>query len=165
MWGLLDVRHLDASFQTWLFAAAAVTSKHRGQAAEDAATYLGALSLATAEGPTSLNALRFAKSMHVTSVATIKRAMGEGMSLEKASLLARFRSFFSSSRYTLDAQRDVILSATQAAVMPWQRVSAGTADCDFCRMLIRRGPVYTSQSSQFRSHDNCDCLAEPVFGA
>jgi hypothetical protein len=44
----------------------------------------------------------------------------------------------------------------------WQRVGAG--GCDFCRMLIGRGAVYTEASADFASHDHCGCSASPVFG-
>lgn len=44
----------------------------------------------------------------------------------------------------------------------WQRTGSG--ECDFCEMLIARGAVYTEQTVQFASHDNCNCAAVPAFG-
>lgn len=44
----------------------------------------------------------------------------------------------------------------------WMRVGAG--ECDFCRMLIGRGAVYTEATADFESHDHCKCQAEPEFG-
>lgn len=41
----------------------------------------------------------------------------------------------------------------------WMRV--GDGGCDFCRMLIGRGAVYTEASADFESHDHCNCGAAP----
>lgn len=43
----------------------------------------------------------------------------------------------------------------------WKRV--GTGRCDFCRLLIGRGAVYTEQSADFKSHDHCGCGAAPAW--
>lgn len=44
----------------------------------------------------------------------------------------------------------------------WAR--GGTGNCDFCRMLIGRGAVYTEATADFESHDHCGCVAVPEFG-
>lgn len=44
----------------------------------------------------------------------------------------------------------------------WQR--NGSGECDWCTMLINRGPVYSEASVDFAAHDNCRCDAEPAFG-
>lgn len=43
----------------------------------------------------------------------------------------------------------------------WMRTGVG--ECDFCRMLIGRGAVYTESTADFASHDHCQCGAEPAF--
>lgn len=43
----------------------------------------------------------------------------------------------------------------------WMRV--GNGECDFCRMLIGRGAVYTEASADFLSHDACRCGAAPEW--
>lgn len=43
----------------------------------------------------------------------------------------------------------------------WMRT--GTPRCDFCRMLIGRGAVYTEASADFESHDHCNCAAVPAW--
>jgi len=43
----------------------------------------------------------------------------------------------------------------------WKRVGSGK--CEFCRMLIGRGAVYTEATAQFKSHDHCGCSAVPVW--
>jgi hypothetical protein len=47
------------------------------------------------------------------------------------------------------------------AARGWKRVGAG--GCDFCRMLIGRGAVYTESSVEFEAHDHCNCGAEPAW--
>jgi hypothetical protein len=44
----------------------------------------------------------------------------------------------------------------------WQRVTSG-GSCDFCTMLAGRGAIYTESSSDFESHDHCNCSAEPAW--
>lgn len=44
----------------------------------------------------------------------------------------------------------------------WQRSASG--GCPFCQMLAGRGAVYTRSTVTFAAHDNCNCVAVPVFG-
>lgn len=43
----------------------------------------------------------------------------------------------------------------------WRRVGSG--GCDFCKMLLSRGAVYSESTASFKSHDHCGCSAEPVW--
>jgi hypothetical protein len=43
----------------------------------------------------------------------------------------------------------------------WMRVGSGR--CDFCRMLIGRGAVYTESTVDFHAHDHCGCGATPAW--
>lgn len=67
-------------------------------------------------------------------------------------------------RIIANADRDTIRvsSVTDRGARGWARAGSGT--CDFCRMLIGRGAVYTEETSQFESHDRCGCVGVPVFG-
>lgn len=62
------------------------------------------------------------------------------------------------------ASRDTMTSATydDPQARGWQR--QGRGECNFCRMLIGRGAVYTRKSVNFGAHDNCKCVAVPAFG-
>ncbi|WP_188491989.1 VG15 protein [Williamsia phyllosphaerae] len=62
------------------------------------------------------------------------------------------------------ASRDTLTIATDRdpQARGWQR--AGRGECEFCRMLIGRGVVYTRSSVNFGAHDNCKCVAVPAFG-
>lgn len=52
-------------------------------------------------------------------------------------------------------------SIADPAARGWKRV--GTGRCDFCRMLISRGAVYTEATVNFRAHDHCGCGAAPAW--
>lgn len=44
----------------------------------------------------------------------------------------------------------------------WRRIARPGA-CSFCRMLADRGGVYREKTAYFASHENCHCVAQPVF--
>lgn len=43
----------------------------------------------------------------------------------------------------------------------WKRTGKG--DCEFCRMLIGRGAVYSEATADFPAHDHCNCAAVPAW--
>lgn len=63
-------------------------------------------------------------------------------------------------RVVTDGARQTIVgsAARDPGGVGWARVGAG--GCDFCRMLIGRGAVYSSEATaSFDSHDHCGCDA------
>lgn len=68
-------------------------------------------------------------------------------------------------RYVVDAHTTTVVEAARsdAAAKGWRREGAGA--CDFCRMLIGRGEVYSADTAGFASHDRCHCVAVPAFNA
>lgn len=52
-------------------------------------------------------------------------------------------------------------SSRDPLAVGWMRVGAGA--CDFCRMLIARGAVYTEETVNFGAHDHCNCQAAPKW--
>lgn len=69
-------------------------------------------------------------------------------------------------RLVLNQGRTVTLSAVQAdpKARGWARIAEPDA-CSFCAMLATRGPTYKSEATAaFDAHDNCRCIAQPVFG-
>jgi hypothetical protein len=52
-------------------------------------------------------------------------------------------------------------SIADPASRGWKRVGVG--QCDFCRMLIGRGAVYTEETADFQSHDHCNCSPAPEW--
>lgn len=162
MWPLLDPRRLDETYDLWLAYASQTVAQARSSYSADAREYLSWLGISSTEAE-ALSELRLAVSMHVTTVATIKRGVTEGLTLEQAARLGLRRSFGSAERHSLDASRSVVARSSVAdpAVVGWRRVGRG--GCDFCRMLIGRGAVYRAETVSFRSHDHCHCMAEPSF--
>jgi hypothetical protein len=69
-------------------------------------------------------------------------------------------------RIIANAGRDTITSSSVAdpGAKGWKRIGVGR-DCEFCRMLISRGSVYTEASVKFVAHDHCNCGAAPAFRA
>jgi hypothetical protein len=52
-------------------------------------------------------------------------------------------------------------SIADRAARGWKRVGIG--QCDFCRMLIGRGAVYTEATVDFHAHDHCNCSPAPAW--
>lgn len=67
-------------------------------------------------------------------------------------------------RRIANRSRTVVTRSTSAdpAARGWQRNIVGDT-CKFCVMLAGRGAVYTEATSDFRTHDGCDCYATPAF--
>lgn len=68
------------------------------------------------------------------------------------------RRIANASRYTVAGS-----AVADPAADGWQRAGSGTS-CQFCRMLISRGAVYSEAGADFSSHDRCNCHAVPAFG-
>jgi hypothetical protein len=66
-------------------------------------------------------------------------------------------------RIVANADRQTVMGSATAdpKAVGWKRVGGG--DCDFCRMLISRGAVYSEATAHFQSHDNCKCSAVPEW--
>jgi hypothetical protein len=88
-----------------------------------------------------------------------------GWALAEATDLDGFRGLIEGGtqrRIANFSRQTVSLSAVKdPKARGWKRVGAG--GCDFCRMLISRGAVYTEATADFESHDHCNCQAVPSF--
>ena len=157
-----EVSDIDGSFTRWAPVAVQVAEADHLQFGQLGNSYLQVLNL-PGVAPPLLNRARFLVSLHVTTVAAMKRAVGRGDAPTLALALARSLSFGAVARYLLDAQRSVIMGSAIASrdVPGWRRIGSG--GCDFCSMLISRGAVYSRETVSFASHDRCRCLAEPAL--
>ena len=88
-----------------------------------------------------------------------------GWALTEATDLAAFQTLVTGgtqrrianfSRLTVSAS-----SIADPSARGWKRVGAG--QCDFCRLLIGRGAVYTEATADFPSHDHCNCSPAPEW--
>ena len=87
---------------------------------------------------------------------------------ELAHAQAGRRSTAAFQRYVMNAARGLIYDVTKhdSASIGWVRYSTTGHPCGWCAMLISRGVVYKSAStalSHDEYHDNCRCIAIPVF--
>ncbi|MET0887352.1 MAG: hypothetical protein ABWX92_12980 [Mycetocola sp.] len=67
-------------------------------------------------------------------------------------------------RIIYNADRDTVTrsSVQDRQARGWRR--EGTGKCDLCALILTRDAVYTEESSQFETHDNCGCIGVPDFG-
>ena len=96
------------------------------------------------------------KSVAVTSLGSVRRALGAGQSYEQAMRNGLIEVSGSVSRLSLNAGRDTIMQEVQRdpKAQGWARVTSGEP-CAFCAMLASRGPVYKEESVDFQAHDHC----------
>jgi len=68
-------------------------------------------------------------------------------------------------RIIADAHRDTVIASLTAdpQAAGWRRQTVGET-CEFCTLIAGRGAVYSAKTAQFASHDDCDCVAVPVWG-
>jgi hypothetical protein len=68
-----------------------------------------------------------------------------------------------SSRFALMGGRNTVIQAvaTDPSAIGWERVLDDNP-CSFCTMHAANGP-YTPDMTDFHPHDNCNCVARPLF--
>lgn len=88
-----------------------------------------------------------------------------GWALDEATDYAAFRTLVEggTQRRIANFSRLTVSRSSVAdpAARGWKRVGVG--ECDFCRMLIGRGAVYTEETADFQSHDHCNCSPAPAW--
>jgi hypothetical protein len=105
------------------------------------------------------------KSLQVTGPSELKRRAARGETEAQAKRNGLVVVSGSASRHVLTGARETTLALVRAddQALGWARVTDGDP-CHFCAMLASRGPVYKTQASaDFKPHDGCACVAEPVF--
>jgi hypothetical protein len=163
LWGeYMDAEDLDRSFANWIPWATTQAGIQGADFAKEARSYLTSLGL-DVSGPPTIDAGKFTTSMHVLGVGAVKAAIARGEPIERAMAIGRSLTFGAYSRTLMDAQREQIMSSAikDRNTPGWRRIGAG--GCDFCKMLIERGAVYSQRTAFFASHDRCRCSAEPAL--
>lgn len=171
-WRLLDVEDLDGTFPSWHEVVTALVQVSRRNSATLAANYLATfraleLGLGTALNPVlaeAVNARALATSMLVTGPVSIRSALARGVSLEQAARTAEGRTAGAAMRHALDGGRQTLVRTTSSdrRALGWARATSGSP-CAFCAMLASRGPVYGADAVDFKTHDHCSCVPEPVY--
>lgn len=159
------------TFDTFTAATVALTQGRRSDSAGLAAGYYQAYRIAeglTGDAPVRLadrvEPERVITSLNVVARRSVQKSIRAGMSPQAARQIALGRTQGAVSRHVLNGGRQTILQTLKAdpASARWRRVTSGSA-CSFCSMLAGRGAVYTSDTVDFKAHDNCRCTAQPVF--
>lgn len=172
LWTLLDPQHLDTSLPSWLSAVIPVVTDSRKASALIAAAYLReARKAAGIDGaaPVVLAATaapeQVLTALTVTSLVTVRRALGAGQTVEQAMRTGYVTSSGAASRLALQGGQQTIVDSVRAdpKARGWQRWPSPDA-CEFCLMLSDRGAVYSAETADFASHDHCSCVAAPAYG-
>ncbi|OKI45245.1 VG15 protein [Micromonospora sp. CB01531] len=126
-------------------------------AEEEAVTVLDAL------GPANLEE-------KLTAINPERPAVEVDAAREEAHFQAGTRQAAAAERVVLDGARGTVWNNAERdkRVIGYVRMSRTGTPCGWCAMLISRGPVYRSESAAEyadgdKYHDNCHCVAEPVF--
>lgn len=69
-------------------------------------------------------------------------------------------------RLIADADRETVIGSARRdpSAGGWSRHTNGKT-CGFCERIAGRGAIYSADTADFSSHDGCDCVAVPAFGA
>lgn len=170
LWPALDWTRLDETYPAWVAAVSTLVARDRLTAAGLATAYLRAIRMSRdVPGapaivlPEAAPAAQVATSLRVTTLVAAKRAASAGLGEKAAMAQAFVQSSGAATRLVLDAGRETVRLSTLAdpRAVGWQRVGVGR--CDFCRMLLDRGAVYSEATADFAAHDHCTCSAEPVY--
>lgn len=172
LWQLLQSDSLDKTFPTWLTAvtplvqdarkaSALVAGQYYRQAREDAGIDGTSPVILAGEAP----AAQILTSMTVTSLASIRTALGAGQSIDAAMNTGFVTSSGAASRIALQGGRDTVIGTVRndPKAVGWSRLPSPDA-CDFCLMLSDRGAVYSADSVDFAAHDHCACTAVAQYG-
>lgn len=102
------------------------------------------------------------------------KAIDRGDDETEAYRTARARQAAAAMRISMNAARGLVynLADTDLKIIGWVRYSQTGDPCGWCAMLISRGLVYKTRASASgdvgdvdKYHENCHCVAVPVFSA
>lgn len=166
----LDVADLDASFPTWVVMMQQIIGQGFDKSAVLAENYLRRFAVAekfdVPDMPSVIaDAALIYDNMLVNGPISIKQKIADGFGANEAKALAMERFLGVVQERVMDGGRDLIIGVSKyyGRSGRWRRVTDGQP-CAFCAMLAGRGPVYTSETVTFQSHNHCGCTAEMVVG-
>lgn len=168
IWHLISVGSLNRSLPTWITAVNAVINRYAPMAATLAAdTYDSARLAAKAPGTFMPTLADPPNDRHVDELmrwATKSLWSRDTETLPERVRVAQNQAESTAARLVEDVGRLTITYAVRddPAAMGWVRTAAPGA-CAFCRMLATRGPTYSANTVKFRAHNDCHCMAVPLF--
>lgn len=168
IWRILQPESLNRSIPLWVAAVHAVTSRYAPMAATLAADYYTAERLAAkAPGQFAVPLQDAPDEQYVDAVmrwATKDLWSRDPGTLAERTRVAQSKSESAAAKLVADVGRLTITYAVQEdpLAVAWVRTASPGA-CAFCRMLAQRGPVYAADTVGFRAHNDCHCMAQPLF--
>lgn len=174
-WNYLDLANLEATMPDYVQAIQALTTHYgKASAALAARSYLLDRKAAGIAGKV---AIRPAPPAPFAQVDKGVRWATKGLYSETPDIEATMTKVKGvAQRDVLDPGRNTLLDAIQAdkKAKGWARVPEAGA-CSFCLLLATRGAVYREHSftnanfkfsgpGAFKTHDNCHCSLDPIFG-
>lgn len=171
-WGLVDPVRIDATWPRIAAALREVVDAGHAASVQTAAGYLRlhaalyGVDVADLALPDS-NPQQVDTSLRVTGPVALKRATGDGQSLDAASANAATMLVGAATRLSLAGGRTLLHDTIESddSIIGWRRVGDGHS-CNFCEALISRGAVYKSADTAGRGnsyHDHDGCVPEPAY--
>lgn len=171
VWPVLDFRRLDETYPAWAATVDGVVRRYEIESVDRAGDYFTAIARErNVANPVVYTAPQIPSDqvdalLHSQSVASLKKASQASVNPRHAASAAFVATSQSMVRVVRDRGRDTVRdsSISNRGFGGWGRVGIGEA-CEFCRMLISRGAVYSKESVRFASHLHCNCEVEPAWG-
>lgn len=168
--GVLNTADLDRSSILWQELTRQAVLDGYMDSATLAAAYLQRFDMAEAGIEPSiitpaLDEGALATDLRINGPVAIKTKIAQGIPADEAKRQAMNGLLMAVQQQVLAGGRDLIDQTVRysGADGRYRRVTDGKP-CAFCAMLASRGPVYSEESVDFRSHHGCGCSAEQVFG-
>lgn len=174
-WDTLDISNLEETMPTFTASVAALVNQYgRTSAVLAAKHYVGER---TAAGIAGRFTVKPQKPPNFSTIDTGVRWATKGLWSETPDIDAA-KSLVQgvAQRGVLDTGRNTMLDAIAAdkKCWGWARITEPKA-CSFCILLATRGAVYRDHSftnanfkfkgpGAFKTHNNCECVMQPVFG-
>lgn len=169
--GVLDVADLDRSSALWIEMTRQAVLDGYLDSVTLAAAYMDRFGMAeVGQSPQivtpGMDMSAVETDLRINGPVAIKKKISQGIPPDEAKRQAMTRLLQTVQQQVLAGGRDLIDKTVRYSGRDsrYRRVTDGKP-CAFCAMLAGRGPVYTEESVDFRSHKGCGCSGEQVYGA
>lgn len=169
---MLDPSDLSASARAWAPAQVALLQQYRSQSAERAGRYVADFR-AEAVGSRNvsivtprLNVAQARLMLAVSGPIAVKQMLTKGYALDPAMNMARSAVSLRMQQWALGGGRSTVRATVShdRRARGYRRVTDGSP-CAFCAMLVADGASRGEfRSSDFKSHKNCGCTMQPIYG-
>ena len=175
---LIIPSRLQATVPDWIAAVRALTAEYGNASASAAADFYDAQRVAARvtgrftvpllDPPSDEqvdNSLRWAtKDLWPRDPEDPKTTAAQRLPIEQRLDAAEVKAEAVAQKLVTDRGRGTVRNAVthDRQAVAWAR-SAALGACAFCKLLVTRGAVFKQDTVDFQAHDNCHCMAIPVF--